>query len=443
MTSKQRIRLALALTATSAFSLALLSPAAQASPQGTRPECPRTLDCAWAPAAYQQTGDPADKETYGNYDTADRPHTAKIKYIVLHDTEETFDKTLKIFQDPHNQTSAHYVVRSSDGHVAQMVKDKDVAWQAGNWYINQQSIGIEQEGVATEGARWYTPALYRSTAELVRYLAAKYDVPLDRQHIIGHDNVPPTSASGTAAMHWDPGTYWDWNYFMKLLGRPTVPTARPSSQLVTVNPVFKENIQAFRDCEKNVDLPPQPSSAVPLYTKPSTDAPLFSDPGLHTDGSPGTNCAADWGSKISASQQAVVAERRPGWTAIWWYGQEAWMQSPSHTRTTTPTSGYVVKPKAGSTGVPVYGVAYPEKSDYPSDFTAPHVGTALKYTIKPGQAYPGGGEAPTGYYYAPTIDSSYPYDHTYFPGSTEYVTVQIGHRVAFVKAADVDIVRTR
>ncbi|MEU8678846.1 hypothetical protein [Streptomyces sp. NPDC048560] len=28
----------------------------------------------------------------------------------------------------------------------------------------------------------------------------------------------------------------------------------------------------------------------------------------------------------------------------------------------------------------------------------------------------GGGQAPTGYYYAPTIDSSKPYDHTYFSG---------------------------
>ncbi|WP_405559679.1 N-acetylmuramoyl-L-alanine amidase [Streptomyces sp. NBC_01180] len=443
MTSKQRIRLALALTTASTFGLALLSPVAQATSPGTRPECPRTLDCEWAPAAYQQTGDPADKETYGNYDTADRPHTAKIKYIVLHDTEETFDKTLQIFQDPHSQTSAHYVVRSGDGHVAQMVKDKDIAWQAGNWYINQQSIGIEQEGVATEGSKWFTPAMYRSTAALVRYLAAKYDIPLDRQHIIGHDNVPPTSTSGTAAMHWDPGPYWDWDYFMKLVGRPTVPSAPPSSQLVTISPVFKENIQKFRDCEKDLDLPAQASSAVPLHTGPSTGSPLFSDPALHTDGKPGTNCAADWGSKISASQQAVVAGRAPGWTAIWWYGQKAWFQSPAHTRTTTPTSGYVVRPKAGRTDVPVYGVAYPDKGEYPADFTAGRLGTPLKYTIKQGQAYPGGGEAPTGYYYAPTIDASYPYDHTYFPGATRYVTVQIGHRVAFVKASDVDIVRTR
>ncbi|MFI9626002.1 N-acetylmuramoyl-L-alanine amidase [Streptomyces sp. NPDC052042] len=443
MTSKHRSRLAVASVAAGALSMTLLAPATQAGADPVRPECPRVLACDWVPAAYQQTGDPADKETYGNYDTADRPRSHKIRYIVLHDTEVDFDTTLKIFQNPLKQTSAHYVVRSADGHVTQMVKNKDVAWQAGNWYVNSHSIGIEQEGVAVDGATWYTPEMYRSTAELVRYLAARYDIPLDRQHIIGHDGVPPTSASGTRNMHWDPGPYWDWNRFMALLGEPTVPTAPRRSELITVSPDFKRNKQAFRDCEKGVDLPVQASSAVPLHTAPSKDAPLFSDPGLHPDGSPGTNCAADWGSKISATQQAVVADRVPGWTAIWWYGQKAWLRTPAHIRTTTPTSGYVVRPKEGRAEVPVYGVAYPEKSEYPADFADQRVGSPLPYTIKTGQSYPGGGEAPTGYFHAPTIDSSYPYDHTYFRGREKYVTVQVGHRIAFVKASDVDIVRAR
>ncbi|MFE7426995.1 N-acetylmuramoyl-L-alanine amidase [Streptomyces sp. NPDC057545] len=443
MTPQQRTRLAAALATAGALSMTLLGPATHAGADPVRPDCPRGLACDWVPAAHEQTGDPADKETYGNYDTSDRPRTNKIRFIVLHDTEEDFDTTLKIFQNPLRQASAHYVVRSSDGHVTQMVKNKDVAWQAGNWYVNSHSIGIEQEGVAVDGAKWYTPEMYRSTAKLVRHLAAEYGIPLDRQHIIGHDGVPPTTASGTRNMHWDPGPYWDWNRFMALLGRPTVPTAPARGELVTISPDFKKNKQAFRDCEKGVDLPVQGSSAVPLHTAPSADAPLFSDPGLRPDGSPGTNCAADWGSKISATQRAVVADRVPGWTAIWWYGQKAWLRTPAHTRTTTPTAGYVVRPKKGRAEVPVLGVAYPEKSEYPADFADQRVGAPLGYTIKAGQSYPGGGEAPTGYFHAPTIDASYPYVHTYFRGGERYVTVQIGHRIAFVKASDVDIVRAR
>ncbi|MGW2280268.1 N-acetylmuramoyl-L-alanine amidase [Streptomyces sp. NPDC001770] len=438
MTSKKRSRLALALVAAGALCTALLTPAAHAD--GVRPECPRSLACDWVPAAYQQTGDPADKASYGNYDTADRPKSNAIKFIVLHDTEVDFDGTLRTFQNPLNKTSAHYVVRSSDGHVTQMVKTKDIAWQAGNWYVNTHSIGIEQEGFAADGAAWYTDAMYRSTAKLVAHLAKQYDIPLDRQHILGHDGVPPTSAAGTKSMHWDPGPYWDWNRFMALLGKGSRPSGPKKSELVTVAPDFAQNKQEFRDCEKGVDLPLQGSSAVPLRTAPSADAPLFSDPGLHPDGSAGTDCAADWGSKISASQQAVVAERVPGWTAIWWYGQKAWLSTPAGTRVTVPTKGTVVRPKAGRTEVPVYGVAYPDAAEYPAGFT-PRTGSPLVYTIKAGQAFPGGGEAPTGYYYAPTIDASTPYDHTYFAGGQKYLTVQIGHRVGFVKATDVDVVR--
>ncbi|MGK4584823.1 N-acetylmuramoyl-L-alanine amidase [Kitasatospora sp. HPMI-4] len=447
MTTKHRIGTALALSAAVALCLAPLGPvvfpgaAGAASAAGQRTDCPFLLDCDWVPAAYQQNGAPADKRAYGNYDISDRPRTNEIRYIVLHDTEERFTATLGIFQNPARAASAHFVVRSRDGHTVQMVRTEDMAWHSGNSYLNAHSVGIEQEGYATAGARWFTPRMYRSTAALVRHLAAEYGIPLDRQHILGHDNVPPTATAGTKAMHWDPGPYWDWEHFMTLLGRPTVPTARSDSPLVTVSPVFRQNPQAFRDCEKNVDLPRQASSAVPLYTEPSTAAPLFADPALHPPGEAGTDCAGDWGDKVSATQQAVVAERRPGWTAIWWYGRKAWFQSPEGTRTTTPTAGTVVRPKAGRGEVQVYGVAYPEASDYPADFTEPHTGTPLPYTIKAGQSYPGGGEAPAGYYYAPTIDSSLPYDHTYFPGGTEYVTVQIGHRLGFVKADEVDVVQ--
>jgi hypothetical protein len=47
------------------------------------------------------------------------------------------------------------VIRSSDGAVTQLVRTKDAAWHAGNWTINSESIGIEHEGIAIDGATWY------------------------------------------------------------------------------------------------------------------------------------------------------------------------------------------------------------------------------------------------------------------------------------------------
>ncbi len=401
-------------------------------------ECPSGLDCDFVPAAYEQNS--ADPGDYGNYDFADRPRDMKINYIVMHDTEESYEGTLGIFTNPLSYVSAHYVVRSGDGHVTQMVPTKNVAWQAGNWYINMHSVGIEQEGFAISGADWYTESLYHSSARLVRYLAAKYHVPLDRQHIIGHDNVPGTLPTTVAGMHWDPGPFWDWGHFMTLLGRPIFQTATSHSNVVTIRPRFDTNLQHVTDCEQSTEVPDQGTSFVYLHTAASDDAPLVSDPALHPDGTPGTTCGNDWGDKASAGQQFVVAGRQGDWTAIWWGGTKAWFHNPANARTAVPAFAKLIKPKSGLSSIPVYGRAYPEEAAYAGTPIPYQTVTPLQYTIAAGQAYVTGGSAVADYYYSKTIDDSNPMDDTVVIGHDRYLVIQLGHRIAFVRAADVDVV---
>ena len=132
-------------------------------------ECPNGLRCNFVPAAYEQNS--ADPGDYGNYDLANRPADGlNVRFVVIHDTEVDYDGTLAIFQNPHNYVSAHYVTRSSDGDVTQMVPTKNVAWQAGNWWINTHSVGIENEGFALDPS-YFTKQLYHSLARLTRYTA--------------------------------------------------------------------------------------------------------------------------------------------------------------------------------------------------------------------------------------------------------------------------------
>ncbi len=398
-------------------------------------ECPPNLDCDVVPAAYA-LNDPKDPTSYGNYDKADRPRTMKIDRIVLHDTEESYADTVAGFTNPATYTSANYVIRSSDGHVTQMVPTADVAWQAGNWYLNMHSVGIEQEGFAVAGASWYTEPLYRSSARLVRYLAARFDIPLDRQHIIGHDNVPGVDPAGQGTMHWDPGPYWDWGHYMALLGHPIVPTAGPHSSVVTIDPAFATNVQTVRDCATDKALPDQATSFVYLRTAPSTDAPLVSDPTLHSDGSAGTTCADDWGDKASVGQQLVVAGRQEQWTAIWWDGAKVWFHDDG---ASVPAVGFVVTPKPGKSEIPTYGRPVPEPWAYPSQIPVQAKATPLPYQIKTGQRYLTAGAVPTDYYYAKTFDNSVPGDHTDVVGHDRYLQIQLGHRIAYVKASDVNV----
>ncbi len=154
--------------------------------------------------------------------------------IVIHDMEGSFSGTIGWFQNPSSQVSAHYDIRSSDGQVAQQVRDGDTAWHGGNWDVNQHAIGIEHEGHAHTGSQWYTEAMYKSSAALTRWLYDTFHIPQDCTHIIGHQEIPDPNHPGWfggAGGHHDPcdswagsptwhnvsACEWDWNHYMTLV----------------------------------------------------------------------------------------------------------------------------------------------------------------------------------------------------------------------------------
>jgi N-acetyl-anhydromuramyl-L-alanine amidase AmpD len=400
--------------------------------EGKSVECPKTLACEWLPAPYQKLGDAPG--SYGNHDLSDRPRNQKIDYIIIHDTEETYDKTLKLVADP-TYVSWHYTIRSADGHIAQHVRTKDVAWHAGNWFVNAKSIGIEHEGFLAKGGAWYTEAMYRSSARLVHYLAKRYDIPLDRAHILGHDNVPGTTPGTVPTMHVDPGPYWDWGHYFELMHHPFKSTGGAHSGMVTIRTDYAGNQPRYTGCDKaGVDCPPHGSASVWLHTEPSEDAPLVKDIGRRPGGE-STYDVSDHGARATTGQQYAVAGRQGDWTAIWYLGQVAWFRNPHDDPTAVNATGLVVTPKPGSTSVPVYGRAYPEPEAYPKGVPVQSI-VPLQYSIPQGQRYAVGLATRGEYYYAVTFDQA---THTVVRGRTLYYQIQLGHRVAFVKADDVNI----
>ncbi|MGW5154280.1 N-acetylmuramoyl-L-alanine amidase [Nonomuraea wenchangensis] len=396
-------------------------------------ECPASISCEWIPAAYQEL--PPDD--YGHYDLANRPASQKVDYIIIHDMEGYFLPSIRLNQDPNYGASWHYSVRSADGHIAQHIKTKDVGWQAGNWYINAKSIGIEHEGFLAEGSSWYTEAMYRSSARLVRYLALRHGVPLDRAHILGHDNVPGTLPTTVRGMHEDPGPFWDWAHYFQLMGAPLHQFGGPRSGSVMIKPDFATNKPYFYGCDrKNPEAacPPLPAHTVWLRTEPRADAPLVKDIGKHPTGE-SLYSVYDHSARASTGQRFAVAERQGDWTAIWYLGQKAWFHNPAAAPTAVPSAGLVVTPKPGLATVPVYGRAYPEQEAYPAGIPYQAV-TPLQYTFSAGEKYTLAGTAATEYYRAVTFNLE---DHKVVRGKTKYLQIQFGHRVMFVKADDVQV----
>ncbi|MFB6531432.1 N-acetylmuramoyl-L-alanine amidase [Streptomyces sp. NPDC056202] len=143
-----------------------------------------------------------------NWRRADRPDDYRIDRVVIHVVQGSYATALKVFKDPGHGAAAHYVVRK-DGHVAQMIRELDVAFHAGNRDMNERSIGIEHEGFV-DRPQDFTAAMYAGSARLTADICARYGIPVDREHIIGHVEVEGTD-------HTDPGPHWDWDRYLTLV----------------------------------------------------------------------------------------------------------------------------------------------------------------------------------------------------------------------------------
>jgi len=140
---------------------------------------------------------------------------ALIRYVVIHTIEGSYWGAISWFQNPKARVSAHYVV-GRGGQSTQMVPLTRSAWHAGNGWMNRRSVGIEHEGYAH--LQWTIPdADYRASARITAAILRSRVLPIDRRHVIGHNEVPHPSRPGRLGGYSgksDPGPYFDWARYM-------------------------------------------------------------------------------------------------------------------------------------------------------------------------------------------------------------------------------------
>ncbi|MGH9722685.1 MAG: N-acetylmuramoyl-L-alanine amidase [Bryobacteraceae bacterium] len=123
----------------------------------------------------------------------------QVEGIVIHIVVGSQTSCDATFADPNSKVSAHYSV-GRDGEIHQYVDEQDAAFHAGkvdrpaaslvisrpgvnpNFY----TIGIEHEGKPDD--EW-TDAMYAASSELIREVAMRRQVPIDREHIIPHREI--------------------------------------------------------------------------------------------------------------------------------------------------------------------------------------------------------------------------------------------------------------
>jgi hypothetical protein len=199
------------------------------------------------------------------YNTASRPSDLPLLGVTIHDTEENLDDTIATFWNQSSGVSIHYVV-DTDGTVYQCLHEKDIAFQNGNYWYNQRTIGVEHVGVDATGYQWYNATQYLGSARLAAYLLTKYGIPLDHEHLMSHGTTPsPTLAS--SPNHVDPGPYWLWDYYLNLINQQGVPFATGPSPagVIRLNPASGQQPAGSGGAETTANF-----NFFTLYTQPST-----------------------------------------------------------------------------------------------------------------------------------------------------------------------------
>lgn len=158
------------------------------------------------------------------------------EYVMLHFTSAVMtsrtdpydmERVRSIFEE--NELSIHYII-DRDGKIYCYMPEDRVAWHAGvGTYnndekytnnMNRYSIGIELLAIGSEedmeiyltpseykeldGALiGFTDAQYSSLTTLLSDVCKRNSIPLDREHVIGHEDYNPSKN--------DPGDLFDWN----------------------------------------------------------------------------------------------------------------------------------------------------------------------------------------------------------------------------------------
>ncbi|WP_283680325.1 N-acetylmuramoyl-L-alanine amidase [Lentilactobacillus sp. Marseille-Q4993] len=129
----------------------------------------------------------------------------KIDRIILHHNAST-NKNVAMntwVQGGPAGTSAHYEVTPTE--IIGCVGEQYAAWHAGGTggsdvprisNPNQRSIGIEN--LNSSGAPYWKvdPRTMRNCARLVADICKRYNIPLDRKHVLGHKEVTATACPG-------------------------------------------------------------------------------------------------------------------------------------------------------------------------------------------------------------------------------------------------------
>lgn len=213
----------------------------------------------YVPPTTQSTDYPPALWVAANSSNYSSRNGTSISAVTIHTVQGTYASCISWFQNPAASVSAHYVVRSSDGQVTQMVLESNKAWHVGS--ENPYTVGIEHEGYAESGNTWYTNAMYQASAALVSDICLSHGINRTTCYngpatsglqllssaykIKGHQHYPNQT-------HTDPGPYWNWSNYYNLINGVVADVTPPTTSITTNSNWQYQNFNASFNDQDNV-----------------------------------------------------------------------------------------------------------------------------------------------------------------------------------------------
>lgn len=119
-----------------------------------------------------------------------------VDRIVIHYIVGTLAAADATFADPNSGVSAHYGI--GEGALHQYVSELNTSWHAGNFAMNQRSIGIEHSADPYRAPDGFT---YETSINLCVRICRDYGLNPHTQ-IIGHNAVVATACPGTVDLQY-------------------------------------------------------------------------------------------------------------------------------------------------------------------------------------------------------------------------------------------------
>ncbi|GLT16591.1 anhydro-N-acetylmuramyl-tripeptide amidase [Vibrio zhanjiangensis] len=159
--------------------------------------------------------------SFVNIDTPNK--NDRVQSIVIHYTQENTENTLKLFNDPESNVSAHFVV--TEEKIYQLIDFSQRAWHAGKsaWRgktgLNDTSIGIELvyeveciDSLTEDDSAQSVTCLYPDyppalVDNLIKVFDRIYQIypSIEPINVVAHQDIAPTRKN-------DPGPKFPWQY---------------------------------------------------------------------------------------------------------------------------------------------------------------------------------------------------------------------------------------